>query len=139
MRHLRYAGRGRNPYEDTRPENGFVDNGKNDGLLCNGSCGGMAPDGEHSLCKKLDICAIQSFYTTSFMLHGHTGQALGKFRSAAGPVARGEAWQYRGFMDNRRWHYDLARRFDGSFGILGGAGYDKEQWGVAYPLAYTTT
>ena len=40
-------------------------------------------------------------------------------------------------MDNRKWHYDLSRRYDGSFGILGGSGYDKEQWGVAYPLAYT--
>ena len=28
--------------------------------------------------------------------------------------------QYREFMDNRQWHYDLSRRWDGSFGILGG-------------------
>jgi hypothetical protein len=45
--------------------------------------------------------------------------------------------QYRGFMDHRQWHYDLSRRFDGSFGILGGAGYDKEEWGACYPWAYT--
>jgi hypothetical protein len=40
-------------------------------------------------------------------------------------------------MDHRQWHYDLSRRFDGSFGILGGAGYDKEEWGACYPWAYT--
>ena len=40
-------------------------------------------------------------------------------------------------MAQRQWHYDLSRRLDGALGILGGAGYDKEQWGVAYPLAYT--
>ena len=49
--------------------------------------------------------------------------------------------QYREFMDNRKWHYDLSRRFDGSFGILGGAGYDAEKWkgawGTAYALTYT--
>ena len=44
---------------------------------------------------------------------------------------------YREFIDNRQWHYDLSRRYDGSFGIIGGAGYDKEQWGMAYPLSYT--
>ena len=40
--------------------------------------------------------------------------------------------QYREFMDNRRWHYELSRRFDGSFGILGGAGYDNVEWGAGY-------
>ena len=45
--------------------------------------------------------------------------------------------QYRDFMDQRRWHYELSRRHDGSFGILGGGGYDVEKWGVAYGWAYT--
>jgi len=45
--------------------------------------------------------------------------------------------KYREFMDNRKWHYDLSRRFDGSFGILGGARYDNTQWGNGYALAYT--
>ena len=36
-------------------------------------------------------------------------------------------------MDNRKWHYDLSRRFDGSFGILGGSGYDKETMGRRIP------
>jgi hypothetical protein len=73
------------------------------------------------------------------MLHGHTGGGIGEiWRSAAMGLMRDKKpRQYREFMDNRKWHYDLSRRFDGSFGILGGSGYDKEQWGVAYPLAYT--
>lgn len=45
--------------------------------------------------------------------------------------------QYREFMDGRAWHYDMSRRHDGSFGILGGAGYDKVSWGAAFTLAYT--
>ena len=142
LRHFyRYAGRGGNPYGDNRPENGFVDNGKNGKLaFAMAAAAALTPDGENSLyAKARDVCAIQSFYTTSFMLHGHTGGGIGEiWRSAAMSLMREKRpKQYRDFMDNRRWHYDLSRRFDGSFGILGGAGYDKEQWGVAYPLAYT--
>jgi len=142
LRHFyRYAGRGGNPYGDNRPESGFVDNGKNGKLaFAMAAAAALTPDGEHSLyAKARDVCAIQSFYTTSFMLHGHTGGGIGEiWRSAAMSLMREKRpKQYRDFMDNRRWHYDLSRRFDGSFGILGGGGYDKEQWGVAYPLAYT--
>jgi hypothetical protein len=137
----RYAGRGGNPYGDHRTEVGFVDNGKN-GLLAfaMAAAAALTPDGENSVyAAARDACAMQSFYTTSFMLHGHTGGGIGEiWRSAAmGLLDEKRPKQYREFMDNRQWHYDLSRRFDGSFGILGGAGYDKEQWGVAYPLAYT--
>ena len=142
LRHFyRYAGRGNNPYGDNRPEVGFVDNGKNGKLaFAMAAAAALTPDGENSLyAKARDVCAIQSFYTTSFMLHGHTGGGIGEiWRSAAmGLMREKKPRQYRDFMDNRKWHYDLSRRFDGSFGILGGSGYDKEQWGVAYPLAYT--
>ncbi len=142
LRHFyRYAGRGNNPYGDDRPEVGFVDNGKNGKLaFAMAAAAALTPDGEKSVyAKARDVCAIQSFYTTSFMLHGHTGGGIGEiWRSAAmGLMFDKKPKQYRDFMDNRKWHYDLSRRFDGSFGILGGGGYDKEQWGVAYPLAYT--
>lgn len=137
----RYAGRGGNPYGDNRTEAGFVDNGKN-GLLAfaMAAAAALTPDGEKSVyAAARDSSAMQSFYTTSFMLHGHTGGGIGEiWRSAAMGFLHGKRpKQYREFMDNRQWHYDLSRRFDGSFGILGGAGYDKELWGVAYPLAYT--
>ncbi len=137
----RYAGRGNNPYGDDRPYTGFVDNGKNGKLaIAMAAAAALTPGGEESVyARARDVCAIQSFYTTTFMLHGHTGGGIGEiWRSAAmGLLYDKRPQHYREFMDNRKWHYDLSRRFDGSFGILGGGGYDKEQWGVAYPLAYT--
>ncbi len=142
LRHFyRYAGRGNNPYGDNRPFTGFVDNGKNGKLaFAMAAAAALTPDGEDSVyAKARDACAMQGFYTTTFMLHGHTGGGIGEiWRSAAmGLLYEKKPKQYREFMDNRQWHYDLSRRFDGSFGILGGSGYDKELWGVAYPLAYT--
>lgn len=138
---FRYAGRGGNPYGDHRTEVGFVDNGKN-GLLAfaMAAAAALTTEGEDSVyAAARDVCAMQSFYTTSFMLHGHTGGGIGEiWRSASmGLLHKRRPKQYREFMDHRQWHYDLSRRFDGSFGILGGAGYDKELWGVAFPLAYT--
>jgi hypothetical protein len=142
LRHFyRYAGRGNNPYGDDRPFTGFVDNGKNGKLaIAMAAAAALTPDGENSVyARARDVCAIQSFYTTTFMLHGHTGGGIGEiWRSAAmGLLHEKKPKHYREFMDNRKWHYDLSRRYDGSFGILGGGGYDKEQWGVAFPLAYT--
>jgi len=142
LRHFyRYAGRGNNPYGDNRPFTGFVDNGKNGKLaFAMAAAAALTPDGENSVyAKARDVCAMKSFYTTTFMLHGHTGGGIGEiWRSAAMGLLRDKKpKQYRDFMDSRQWHYDLSRRFDGSFGILGGGGYDKELWGVAYPLAYT--
>jgi len=137
----RYAGRGGNPYGDHRPEVGFVDNGKNGNLaFAMAAAAALTPNGEESVyARARDVCAMTSFYTTSFMLHGHTGGGIGEiWRSAAmGLLYEKKPKQYREFMDNRQWHYDLSRRFDGSFGILGGGGYDKDMWGVGYSLGYT--
>ncbi|MAG93171.1 MAG: hypothetical protein CMJ48_05415 [Planctomycetaceae bacterium] len=137
----RYAGRGGNPYGDHRTEVGFVDNGKNGNLaFAMAAAAALTPEGEDSVYSAArDSCAMTSFYTTTFMLHGHTGGGIGEiWRSAAmGLLHEKQPKQYREFMDNRQWHYELSRRFDGSFGILGGGGYDKELWGAAYPLAYT--
>ncbi|MDG2182485.1 MAG: DUF6288 domain-containing protein [Mariniblastus sp.] len=142
LRHFyRYAGRGNNPYGDDQPFTGFVDNGKNGKLaIAMAAAAALTPQGEDSVyARARDVCAMQSFYSTTFMLHGHTGGGIGEiWRSAAmGLLYEKKPNQYREFMDNRRWHYDLSRRFDGSFGILGGSGYDKELWGIALPLAYT--
>ncbi len=141
----RYSGRGHNPYGDGRPEVGFVDNGKNGNLaFAMAAAAALTPDGENSVyARARDVCALTSFYTTSFMLHGHTGGGIGEsWRSPAmGLMYEKRPKQYREFMDNRQWHYDLSRRWDGSFGILGGAGYDSEKWkgawGTAYALTYT--
>jgi hypothetical protein len=142
LRHFyRYAGRGNNPYGDDRPYTGFVDNGKN-GLLAfaMAAAASLTTDGEKSVyAQARDSCAMKSFYTTTYMLHGHTGGGIGEiWRSAAmGLLHDKKPGQYRDFMNSRQWHYDMSRRYDGSLGILGGGGYDKEQWGVAYLLAYT--
>jgi hypothetical protein len=142
LRHFyRYAGRGGNPYGDGRPEMGFVDNGKNGNLaFAMAAAAALTPDGENSLyAKARDVCAMTAFYTTTFMLHGHTGGGIGEiWRSASmGLLGEKRPKQYREFMDNRQWHYELSRRFDGSFGILQGGGYDDPKWGAAYGWAYT--
>lgn len=87
LRHFyRYAGRGNNPYGDDRPYyNGFVDNGKNGYLAFTmAAAAALTPNGENSLyAEARDWCANTNFYTTSFMLHGHTGAASA--RSGAAP------------------------------------------------------
>jgi hypothetical protein len=137
----RYAGRGGNPYGDGRTEVGFVDNGKNGNLaFAMAAAASLTPEGEESVyAGARDACAMTSFYTTTFMLHGHTGGGIGEIwrSSAMGLLYDKKPKQYREFMDNRKWHYELSRRFDGSFGILGGGGYDNVKWGMAYPMAYT--
>ena len=138
---FRYAGRGNNPYGDDRPETSFVDNGKN-GLLAfaMAAAAALTPEGEKSIyAQARDMMAMSSFYTTTFMLHGHTGGGIGEiWRSAAMALMHEKRpLQYREFMDNRKWHYDLSRRFDGSCGILGGARYDDLEWGNLFPWAYT--
>jgi hypothetical protein len=138
---FRYAGRGINPYGDDRPETSFVDNGKHGNLaFAMAAAASLTPDGENSIyAKARDICAMTGFYTTTFMLHGHTGGGIGElWRSSSMAWMHGKKpLQYREFMDHRKWHYDLSRRFNSSYGILGGAGYDNEEWGLLYPWAYT--
>ena len=138
----RYAGRGNNPYGDDRPETSFVDNGKNGNLaFAMAAAASLTPDGEKSIyARARDTAAMTGFYTTTFMLHGHTGGGIGEsWRSPAmGMLYEKKPAQYREFMDNRRWHYELSRRFNGSIAILGGNNeYDNETWGAAYALTYT--
>ncbi len=138
---FRYAGRGVNPYGDDRPETSFVDNGKN-GLLtfAMAAAASLTPEGEKSIyAMARDNMANTGFYTTTFMLHGHTGGGIGEiWRSGAMNLLVGKKpQQHREFMDHRKWHYELSRRFDGSFGILGGEQYDTVEWGAAYALTYT--
>ena len=138
---FRFAGRGINPYGDDRPETSFVDNGKHGNLaFAMAAAASLTPEGEKSIyAKARDICAMTGFYTTTFMLHGHTGGGIGEIwrSSSMALLHEKKPLQYREFMDNRKWHYELSRRFDGSFGILGGAGYDDLEWGACYPWAYT--
>jgi len=140
-RFFRYSGRGNVPYGMGHPERGVVDNGKNGKLAFTmAAAANLTGNGEDSIyAQARDTNALFSFYSTSFMLHGHTGGGIGEiWRSAAMGLLHDKLpGHYRDFMDNRRWHYELSRRFDGSFGIVGGARYDNEEWGIGYALTYT--
>ena len=143
----RFAGHGNVAYGDGLPETGFVDNGKTGKLAFQmAAAAALTPEGEKSVyAKARDICAVKSFYSTSWMLHGHTGGGIGEiWRSAAmGLMHDKKPLKYREFMDNRQWFYELSRRFDGSMGIVSatfgnGNQYDDPgSWGIGLALSYT--
>jgi len=137
----RFAGRGVNPYMDGYPEGGTTDNGRNARLaFAMAAASALDPKGEASLyAMARDVAAMHSFYSGSYMNHGHTGGGIGEvWRSAAmGLLYDKRSKQYREFMDNRSWWLDISRRYNGSFGILGGGSYDKESWGITMGLTYT--
>jgi hypothetical protein len=143
---FRYAGHGNTPYGDQMPEGGFVDNGKVGGLaFAMSAATSLTPEGEQSLyAKARDISAVKGFYSTSWMLHGHTGGGIGEIwrSSSMGLMADKKPLKYREFMDGRKWFYELSRRYDGSFGIVGGERYDGSpdkpgEWGIGLALTYT--
>jgi hypothetical protein len=137
----RYAGRGNVPYGNGKPEGGFTDNGKNGKLaFAMAAAANLTPEGEKSVyARARDTAAQFAYYSTGYLLHGHTGGGIGEiWRSASmGLLHEKTPDHYRQFMDNRRWHYELSRRFDGSFAILGGERYDTTEWGAGYALTYT--
>ncbi len=140
---FRFAGRGAVPYGDGLPEQTYVDNGRDGGLaFAMAAAASLTPEGEKSLyAGARNISAIKGFYSTSWMLIGHTGGGVGElWRSASmGLMYHKKPTKYREFMDNRKWFYELSRRFDGSFGILGGTPrYDKpESWAIRMGMSYT--
>ncbi len=146
LRHFfRFAGRGNVPYGDGMPEAGFVDNGKVGGLaFAMAAAANLTPEGEDSIyAKARDISAVKGFYSTSWFLHGHTGGGIGEVwrSSAMGLMHDRKPFRYREFMDNRMWHYELSRRYDGSMAITAdrpySLRYDDEIWGVGYAMTYT--
>lgn len=138
----RYAGRGNTPYGDGLPEMSFVDNGKTGALAFTmAAAASLTPEGEKSVyAKARDVSAVKSFYSTSWLNHGHTGGGIGEiWRGASmGLMAEKKPVKHREFMNNRQWFYDISRRHDGSFGIVGGGSrYDKELWGTGMALSFT--
>ncbi|MFU8894270.1 MAG: DUF6288 domain-containing protein [Luteolibacter sp.] len=140
-RFYRYSGRGNVPYGMGKPEGGYTDNGKNGKLaFAMAAAASLDKRGEESIyALARDTSAQFSFYSTTYMLHGHTGGGIGEiWRSAAmGLLHDKMPNHYREFMDNRRWHYEMSRRFDGAFAILGGDRYDNVEWGAGYALTFT--
>ena len=138
----RYAGHGAVSYGDGLPEATYTDNGRNGGLaFAMAAAASLTPEGEESVyAKARDASAMTSFYSTSWLLHGHTGGGIGEIwrGSAMGLMYGKKPNKYRQFMDNRAWFYDISRRFDGSMGIVGGGRYDNPAgWGLGMALAYT--
>jgi len=139
--YFRFAGRGLLSYGDHRPESGYTDNGRNGALAFTmAAAAAQFPDREDTVyAGARDITAVRGFYTTHRMLHGHTGGGIGEiWRGAAmGLVQQKEPLKVQEFMNARKWFYELNRRHDGSFGIIGGERYDDNNWGGGLALAYT--
>jgi len=145
----RYAGHWNVSYGDGLPEGGGVDNGKNGGLaFAMAAAASLTPEGENSVyAKARDANANKSFYTTSWLFHGHTGGGIGELwrGAAAGLLAEKRPNMYRSFMNERRWMYELARRHDGAFGWASGMNVNYgttahkggRSWGNLVPLIYT--
>jgi hypothetical protein len=148
---FRYAGHNNVSYGDGIPESGFTDNGKVGGLaFAMAAAATLTPEGENSVyAKARDISATKSFYSTSWLFHGHTGGGIGEiWRGAAmGLMKDKRPVPYRSFMDERRWIYELSRMHDGAFGISGGptvgGKYEESghggglSFGNYFPLIYT--
>jgi hypothetical protein len=121
---FRFAGRGNVAYGDGLPEGGMVDNGRVGGLaFAMQAAANLTPEGESSVyAKARDISATKSFYSTSWLFHGHTGGGIGELwrGSAMGLMKDKRPQQYRTFMDERRWVYELARTHEGAFGWAAG-------------------
>ena len=145
----RYVGHWNVSYGDGLPEGGGVDNGKNGGLaFAMAAAASLMPDGENSVyAKARDIQANKSFYTTSWLFHGHTGGGIGElWRGAAmGLLYDKRPEPYRSFFNERMWMYELARGHDGAFGWpsgwnvnYGATGHKGgKAWGNYIPLVYT--
>ena len=124
---FRYSGRGNVSYGDGLPEGGAVDNGRTGKLAFTMSVAAGHKGKDSVYAKARDINATKSFYSTSWLFHGHTGGGIGELwrGSAMGLVKDQRPKAYRTFMDGRRWMYELARRHDGAFGWT-------SQWNVSY-------
>jgi len=148
LQFYRFAGRGNVAYGDGEPEGGMVDNGRVTGLaLAMQAAANLHPDGEASVyAKARDISATKGFYSTSWLFHGHTGGGIGELwrGQSMGLVKDKRPEEYRSFMDERRWMYELARTHDGVFGWISGWNVSYEDtakggrgWGNWIPLVYT--
>jgi hypothetical protein len=149
FKHLyRMAGHGNLGYGNTMPDSGFTDNGKLGTMaFLMAAAASLTPEGEKSIyAKARDLSAVRSFYSTSWMFHGHPGGGIGEvWRSAAmGLMVEKKPLKYREFMDNRQWFYELSRRFDGSLGVAGdswgperGGFDDPNSFGIGLALTYT--
>ncbi|MFM8470774.1 MAG: DUF6288 domain-containing protein, partial [Limisphaerales bacterium] len=149
LKHLyRMAGHGNLGYGNNMPASGFTDNGKLGTMaFLMAAAATLTPEAENSIyARARDISAVRSFYSTSYMFHGHPGGGIGEiWRSAAmGLMVDKKPLKFREFMDHRQWFYELSRRFDGSLGVAGDSwgpergGFDEPfRFGIGLALTYT--
>jgi hypothetical protein len=148
LQFYRFAGRGNVAYGDGRPEGGMVSNGRTTGLaLAMQAAANLHPEGEKSVyANARDISATKGFYSTSWLFHGHTGGGIGELWTgqSMGIVKDKRPEQFRTFMDERRWMYELARTHDGVFGWISDwnvsytdTAKSGRGWGNWIPLIYT--
>ncbi len=136
----RFAGHGSTPYGDHRPEGGYTSaNGKSSMLAIIMGAAARADTGGENYALARDKMALTALYSYPHMLRGHTGGGLGELWRgiAASHMIEKKPVLYRNMMDVRKWFYDLSRRHDGSFGICGGARYDKLSYGLGMCLSLT--
>ena len=144
----RYNGRGNVSYGDGLPEGGMTDNGRTTGLaIAMQAAANLHPEGEKSVyADARDINATKGFYSTSWLFHGHTGGGIGELwrGQSMGLVKDKRPEEYRSFMNERRWMYELARTHDGVFGWVSGwnvsytdTARSGKGWGNWIPLVYT--
>ncbi|MDX1682200.1 MAG: DUF6288 domain-containing protein, partial [Phycisphaeraceae bacterium] len=148
LRHMyRYSGHGNVAYGDQMPEGGFRDNGKTAVLaLAMAAAAQLTPEPEQSVyAGARDNSAMKSFYASSWFNRAHTGGGIGEMwhANAMQLLREKKPAQWRSFMDERRWHFELSRRPDGSIGIEDCDGYDvsatehTRSWGTIHALVYT--
>ena len=136
----RFAGRGSNPYGDHRPEDGFgSNNGKSEMLAIAMHVASKATDASDIYAKARDKNAHTPFYSTRHMLQGHTGGGLGSIWHgiAAAHLMDEKPELYRNRKDSIQWYFELSRRPNGLFGIVGGGRYDQPNYGHGMGLALT--
>lgn len=148
LRHFyRFAGHGNVAYGDQFPEGGFRDNGKTGALaLAMQAAAQLTPGGEDSVyAQAREVSAMKSWYATSWFNRAHTGGGIGEiWHSAAAQLLEDDRpTQYRSFIDERRWFYELSRRHDGGIGVEDGGRYNRSaseferSWGTYHALVYT--
>lgn len=143
LQFFRFAGRGNVAYGNQLPEGGYRDNGKTGGLaLAMSSAASLSPEGENSVyAAARDNSAMKSFYATTWFNRAHTGGGIGEIWHGVAMqlMVDRKPVQYRSFMDERKWFYELSRHSDGTFGVNDGARYDTAEWGNYFALAYTAS
>ena len=134
----RFVGHANVPYGDHRPEGGFgSNNGKTEMLALAMNVAAQAENGEVYAMAR-DKSAHTALYDYHAILRGHTGGNGAKWHGiAAALMAEKKPDLYRNQLENKKWFFELSRRYNGAMGACGTGRYDKESYGYATGLTLT--